>query len=112
MMPEGSLPTPLATNSVEIEFLDPGTELIAPTSNLIASLSFAGSKELLVMTDGNLGDQVRKLEEASYIRLNREFAARRPTTFYSLTPAVRKALERHLNVLQALIGRIQKDDLK
>jgi DNA-binding MarR family transcriptional regulator len=68
-------------------------------------LSFARFKEWLGMTDGNLGAQLRKLEDSGYLRLKREFVARKPATFYSLTVAGRRALERHLGALQELIGR-------
>lgn len=67
-------------------------------------ISFSRFKELLKQTDGNLGAQLRKLEDEGYIELRREFADRRPVTWYRLTPAGRKALKRHLAGLQAIIG--------
>ena len=69
-------------------------------------LSFARFKEWLGMTDGNLGAQLRKLEDAGYVRLKREFVARKPTTFYSLSAVGRRALERHLEALQGAISRV------
>ncbi len=67
-------------------------------------IRFSRFKELLKQTDGNLGAQLRRLEDAGYIDLRREFDDRRPATWYRLTPAGRKALKRHLGSLEAIIG--------
>ena len=67
-------------------------------------ISFSRFKEQLDLTDGNLGAQLRKLEDAAYLRLRRDFVERRPVTWYSLTPAGRKALDRHMRALQAVIA--------
>jgi DNA-binding MarR family transcriptional regulator len=67
-------------------------------------ISFSRFKELLQQTDGNLGAQLRKLEDEGYIELRREFSDRRPVTWYHLTPAGRRALKRHLAGLEAIIG--------
>jgi DNA-binding transcriptional ArsR family regulator len=66
-------------------------------------ISFSRFKEQLELTDGNLGAQLRKLEDAGYLALRRDFVERRPVTWYSLTPAGRKGLGRHLRALQAVI---------
>src|SRR5947207_12753806 len=55
-------------------------------------LSFSRLKALLSETDGNLGAQLRKLEEAGYIGVRKEFRDRRPVSWYSLTSNGRKAL--------------------
>lgn len=67
-------------------------------------ISFSRFKEQLELTDGNLGAQLRKLEDAAYLKLRRDFVERRPVTWYSLTPAGRKALDRHMRALQAVIA--------
>lgn len=67
-------------------------------------ISFSRFKELLQQTDGNLGAQLRKLEDAGYIELRREFEARRPVTWYSLTAAGKRALKRHIAALQEITG--------
>jgi DNA-binding PadR family transcriptional regulator len=66
-------------------------------------LSFSRLKQLLQETDGNLGAQLRKLEDAGYISAHKEFVDRRPVTWYRLTPAGRKALLSHLAVLARVI---------
>ena len=67
-------------------------------------ITFSRFKEQLELTDGNLGAQLRKLEDAEYLKLRRDFVERRPVTWYSLTPAGRKALDRHMRALQAVIA--------
>jgi DNA-binding MarR family transcriptional regulator len=67
------------------------------------SLTFNELKALLKTTDGNLSVHARKLEEADYILCEKSFAGRLPKTEYRLTAAGRKALERYLNHMEALI---------
>jgi len=66
-------------------------------------ISFAAFKQQLQLTDGNLGAQLRRLEDEGYLALRRDFADRKPVTWYSLTPAGRTALDRHLRALRAVI---------
>jgi DNA-binding MarR family transcriptional regulator len=66
-------------------------------------ISFARFKQELELTDGNLGAQLRRLEEGGYIGLRREFADRKPVTWYRLTAAGRGALDAHLAALRSLI---------
>jgi DNA-binding HxlR family transcriptional regulator len=67
------------------------------------SLTFNELKALLKTTDGNLSVHARKLEEASYIVCTKSFAGRLPKTEYRLTAGGRRALERYLNHMEALI---------
>jgi DNA-binding HxlR family transcriptional regulator len=67
------------------------------------SLSFNDLKRLMDTSDGNLSVHARKLEEASYITCNKSFEGRVPRTSYSLTTLGRKALERYLDHMEALI---------
>jgi DNA-binding MarR family transcriptional regulator len=67
------------------------------------SLTFNDLKELLKTTDGNLSVHARKLEEAEYITCNKFFDGRTPKTEYRLTTAGRRALERYLDHMEALI---------
>ena len=67
------------------------------------SLTFNELKALLKTTDGNLSVHARKLEEAAYILCEKSFAGRLPKTEYRLTPSGRRALERYLNHMEALI---------
>jgi DNA-binding HxlR family transcriptional regulator len=67
------------------------------------SLTFNELKALLKTTDGNLSVHARKLEEADYIVCTKSFDGRLPKTEYRLAAAGRKALERYLNHMEALI---------
>jgi DNA-binding MarR family transcriptional regulator len=67
------------------------------------TLSFSDLKKLMNTTDGNLSVHARKLEEAEYIACTKSFEGRMPKTQYRLTPAGRRALERYLDHMEALI---------
>jgi DNA-binding HxlR family transcriptional regulator len=67
------------------------------------SLTFNDLKTLMKTTDGNLSVHARKLEEAEYISCTKSFERRVPRTEYRLTTAGRRALERYLDHMEALI---------
>jgi DNA-binding MarR family transcriptional regulator len=67
------------------------------------ALNFTRLKGLLDETDGNLGAQLRKLEEAGYIEVTKAFADRKPVSWYALTDLGRKALKAHLAAMEALV---------
>lgn len=66
-------------------------------------LSFTDLKEALNATDGNLSVHARKLEEAGYVSCNKTFAGRTPRTDYKLTASGRRAFEKYLDHMDALI---------
>ena len=55
-------------------------------------------------TDGNLGAQLAKLEEAGYLAVEKKFVQRKPQTVYRLTEAGRKALAEYVAALKQLLG--------
>jgi DNA-binding MarR family transcriptional regulator len=67
------------------------------------SLTFVELRKLLDSSDGNLSVHARKLEEAGYITPTKGFDGRIPRTDYRLTAAGRRALERYLDHMEALI---------
>ena len=67
------------------------------------ALTFNELKALLRTTDGNLSVHARKLEEAAYINCTKLFDGRLPKTKYRLTAAGRRAFERYLDHMEALI---------
>jgi DNA-binding transcriptional ArsR family regulator len=67
------------------------------------SLSFNELKRLLDTTDGNLSVHARKLEEADYIVCTKSFDGRVPRTEYRLSDEGRRALQRYLDHMEALI---------
>ena len=68
-----------------------------------STLSFVELRAILKTTDGNVSVHARKLEDAGYLHCKKGFEGRMPRTEYSLTSAGRKALERYLNHMEALI---------
>jgi len=67
------------------------------------SLTFNDLKKLMQTTDGNLSVHARKLEEAGYTTCTKSFEGRVPKTEYTITPSGRRALERYLDHMEALI---------
>jgi len=72
------------------------------------SLTFNELKKLLDTTDGNLSVHSRKLEEAGYVSCTKSFAGRMPRTDYKLTATGRRALERYLDHMEALIQTMRE----
>jgi DNA-binding MarR family transcriptional regulator len=74
------------------------------------SLTFSELKTLLGSTDGNLSVHARKLEDANYVTCEKGFDGRVPRSEYRITPAGRKALEKYLDHMEALI-RIARESM-
>ena len=70
-------------------------------------LSFVELKTLLGVSDGNLSVHARKLEDAGYVRCDKEFVGRTPRSVYRLTPAGRAVLEKYLAHMEAVIGAVR-----
>jgi DNA-binding HxlR family transcriptional regulator len=66
-------------------------------------LTFNELKRLMRTTDGNLSVHARRLEDAGYVACTKSFDGRVPRTEYRLTDAGRRALERYLDHMEALI---------
>jgi DNA-binding MarR family transcriptional regulator len=67
------------------------------------ALTFNELKQLLSTTDGNLSVHARKLEQADYIACVKSFERRMPRTQYRITAAGRRALDRYLAHMEAII---------
>lgn len=74
--------------------LEPGNEV-----------DFTYLRDLLAVTDGNLGAHLRKLEEAGYITVNKVFVERKPRTFASATVDGRKVFQEHVAALESILKR-------
>ncbi|MDQ4140810.1 MAG: transcriptional regulator [Bacteroidota bacterium] len=66
-------------------------------------VDFNTLKETLQLTDGNLASHLRALEEAEYLRVEKQFVGRKPNTTYLATEAGREAFKNHLDALEQLI---------
>jgi len=99
-----------ATNPVELDQVIHGRVRLGIVSALAVekSLSFNELKARLETSDGNLSVHARRLEEAGYLEVTKSFERRMPRTDYRLTAAGRKALERYLDHMEALIERVRE----
>jgi DNA-binding MarR family transcriptional regulator len=68
-------------------------------------VDFTYLRDLLEVTDGNLGAHLRKLEEAGYINVNKVFIDRKPRTYISATDTGRKVFREHVEALEALLSK-------
>ena len=66
---------------------------------------FAWLREKTGSTDGNLGAQLAKLEDAGYVRVKKKFVKRKPKTLYRMTEAGRQALTDYVRALKQLLGK-------
>jgi DNA-binding transcriptional ArsR family regulator len=71
-------------------------------------LSFGDLKSALELSDGNLSVHARKLEDAGYVVCEKSFAGRTPRTEFRLAPAGRRAFEKYLDHMDALISAARK----
>ena len=93
----------------ELPELDPvvhGKLRLAVLSLLIGveEADFTWLREKTGSTDGNLGAQMLKLEEAGYVAMEKRFAGRKPQTMYRMTALERKALAGYVRALKVLLG--------
>lgn len=71
----------------------------------IDEADFVFMKEKVNTTDGNLSVHLKKLEDAGYITVKKEFINRKPKTMYSLTKTGKKAFEAYLDQLEKMIKK-------
>lgn len=71
-------------------------------------LSFNELKAITETTDGNLSVHARKLEDAGYVLCEKSFAGRTPRTDYKLSASGKRALEKYLDHMDALIRATRK----
>lgn len=67
------------------------------------TIEFPRLKEVMQLTDGNLGAHLNTLSNAGYVTVDKDETARRPKTLISLTPRGRLAFERHIAFLKSII---------
>ncbi|HCR49197.1 MAG TPA: transcriptional regulator [Rhodothermales bacterium] len=70
-------------------------------------LSFVVLRELLGVTDGNLSVHARKLEDAGYVVIQKQFEGRKPKSNYRLTVIGRKAFEQYLDEMEQMIREVR-----
>ena len=70
-------------------------------------LTFNDLKRLLQTIDGILSVHARKLEDAQYIACDKTFEGRMPRTEYRLTAAGRRALEKYVAHMEAILKAVR-----
>ncbi|CAN5664129.1 hypothetical protein BH23GEM11_BH23GEM11_20650 [soil metagenome] len=97
------------TSTTELDQLIHGRVRLGIASALAVNekLSFNELKEILETSDGNLSAHARRLEEGGYLVCEKSFDGRMPLTEYRLTNPGRRALERYLDHMEALIQRVR-----
>ena len=67
-------------------------------------LDFTYLRDVLNLSDGNLSVQIRKLEDAGYIKVEKKFVDRKPKTFCTITSKGQKALLNLISKLENLVN--------
>ena len=70
----------------------------------VDAAEFTWLREKTGATDGNLGAQLMKLEEAGYVTVEKRFVQRKPQSLYRMTDAGRAALTEYVQALKQLLG--------
>ncbi|WP_019960332.1 winged helix-turn-helix domain-containing protein [Woodsholea maritima] len=73
----------------------------------VEAADFTELKTVLETTQGNLSVHLRKLEDAGYIAIEKQFKARKPLTLVRLTQTGRAALAEYITALDALLGGVK-----
>ncbi len=70
-------------------------------------MDFSSLKNSLEISDGNLGAHLNVLENAGYIKVDKQFVDRRPKTTYTITEKGIKAFNEHLHQLEVIIKKVK-----
>ena len=82
--------------------------IMAALAGSTEPIEFTRLLELLELTRGNLSTHMRKLEEAEFVRVLKEFANRKPRTTYELTKEGRKELEHYLKTVELALKAVKR----
>jgi DNA-binding HxlR family transcriptional regulator len=99
---------PVETQFPDLERLIHEKTRLAIVSALVVNdtLTFNELKAILKTTDGNVSVHARKLEDAGYLHCKKSFHGRVPRTEYSLTTAGKRAFEKYLGHMEALLKAV------
>jgi DNA-binding PadR family transcriptional regulator len=103
------MPEPISEAAIELPELNPiihGKLRLALLSLLstVEEAEFTWLRAKTNSTDGNLGAQLLKLEEAGYVEVEKKFVLRKPQTLYRMTQSGRQALTEYVQALKQLLG--------
>ena len=69
----------------------------------VESIEFTKLRDMVDATDGNMNAQLKKLEDAGYISVKKEFVDKKPTTSYTLTQEGRNQFQAYVEELEKFI---------
>lgn len=69
-----------------------------------STANFVHLKDVVGATDGNLSAQIRTLEQAGYVAVEKAFVARKPQTVVTITDRGREALAVYKATISRLLG--------
>src|SRR5277367_2763358 len=67
------------------------------------AVEFTRLKSVTGATDGNLGAHLSTLEQAGYVKIEKDFVSKKPRTRVTMTPMGRKALAQHVAYLREIL---------
>lgn len=67
-------------------------------------IDFTSIRDELALTDGNLGAQLQKLEQAGYVKVKKRFVGRKPKTEVQVTRRGRSVFDLHCAALREIMG--------
>ena len=65
---------------------------------------FTYLRDLLGLTDGNLGAHLKRLEEEGYVEVEKDFVERKPRSYVRATARGRAAFRGHVAALEEILG--------
>jgi len=71
------------------------------------SMEFTRLKSIVEATDGNLGAHLSTLEQAGYIKVEKDFVVKKPRTRVAMTREGRKALAQHVAYLRDILEGVE-----
>ncbi len=75
---------------------------------LTGEKKFRELKGITEATDGNLGAQLKKLEEAGYIAIRKAFVNNKPQTTCTLTEFGRRQFQEYVEMLERLLWQAEE----
>jgi DNA-binding MarR family transcriptional regulator len=70
------------------------------------AVEFTRLKSVVGATDGNLGAHLSTLEQAGYVKIEKDFVGKKPRTRVTMTSGGRKALAQHVAYLREILESV------
>jgi DNA-binding MarR family transcriptional regulator len=104
---EGILAPLLAVGEFDKTVHEPARLMVLSILSVLDQADFVFLHHLTGLTRGNLSTHMSRLEEAGYIRVEKEFIDRRPVTGLSITPEGRAALGAYRDKMREFLDDLE-----